>query len=231
MSVSLCTIGHHLLKTDNVEIVARQLSEIYDINIRWGYWGGEDFVEQGRITRDIDRPYHELQDSSSEEFPVLFQLDVPWEDSEENQLGFFYMNIYKDIIDVSITGWPYRDSHYERCFWEQEPPMDEQTAGWMRDFRKKCITVFGKLGISKIFCFGGGYSVTGFIEETKLGMNWNEFEDYILTGRYLNDTKEQEKYHWEEDSMIVNVSDFISGKNATRCKGSADIFIDDFADL
>ena len=231
MSVSLCTIGHHHLDTESVEKVASQLSDIFDINILWGYWEGNDFVEQGRITKHDDRPYHELHERSGRDFPVLYQLDVSWDDEEEPELQFFYMSIYKEIVDISFIGWPYRESDYDRCFWEDEPEMDEQTAVLLRSFRLRCKDVFGKLGCSTIYCFGGGYSSTGFLEETRLGMAWDEFEEYIISGRYLDDTEEQEVYHWKENSMIIYVSDFLSGKNPTRCKGSADIFIDDFADL
>lgn len=219
------------MNTDNVESVARQLSDIYDINILWGARGEENFVEQGSITKHPNRPFHELQDSSYDEFAILYQLDMNWDDAEDNHLGFFYMNIYKDIVEISFMGWPYRSSDYERCFWVQEPPMDEQTIDKMRDFRMLCKSVFGKLDISKIFCFGDSYSVTGFIEETKLGMDWDEFEVYILSGRYLDDTENQEEYHWKDNSMLIYVSDFLTGKNPKRCQGSADIFVDDFDDL
>lgn len=231
MSVSLCTIGHHHLKTDDAAIVARQLSDIFDINIKWGYWGKDDFVEQGRITKHEACIYHELQDESGEEFPVLYQLDVPRDVAEENRVQFWYMSIYKDIIDISISGWPYRAADYERCFLDREPPMEGQTVTLLRNFRMQCKTVFGKLGISKVFCFGNGYSVTGFIEETRLGMDWEDFEDYILSGRYLDDTEGGDEYHWKVNSMVVCVSDFLSGKKTTRCHGGADIFVDDFADL
>ena len=236
MSVSLCTVGQHHLNTDSLEQTARQLSDIFDINIRWGRWRPEDidFVEEGRITKHENRPYHELEDSSSEHTPVLFQLDVPWDEEEEDIVHFSYMNIYREIADITIRtddGWPWRAERYEECFWENEPPMSEEVAGWIREFRIKCKEVFGKLGCTKIFCFADSYSVTGFLEETCLNMLWSEYEDYILSGRYLDDIEEPVEYNWKEDSMIVNVSAFLSGKDPTRCKGSADVFMDDFADI
>lgn len=231
MSVSLCTIGHHHLQTDNLETVARQLSDIYDINVRCVKWDGEDYIELGRFTKHEERPFHELEDNSRRSEPVLYQLDVADSESEERINPFFYMSIYKEIVDISICGWPYRSSDYERCFWENEPLMDDKTSGFMRDFRLKCKAVFSKLGIDRIFCFGDSYSATGFLMENHLSMGWDEFEDYVLSGRYLDDTENLETNHWKDISMIISVSDFLSGKNPTRCQGGADIFVDDFADL
>jgi hypothetical protein len=230
MSVSLCTVGHHHLKTDNVEIVARQLSEVFDINIFWGYWDHEadNFIEQGRITKHEDRPYHELQDNSDEIDPVLYQLDCPDDDDESALNHFFFISVHREMIDIAMCDWPYRSSDYERCFWESEPPMDEEAKESMRHFRLNCKEVFGKLGIERIFCFGDSYSGTGFLEEDCLNLPGAEYEDYILSGRYLDDVEEKS---WKEHSMIVNVSDFISGKNPTRCLDYADVFVDDFADL
>ena len=45
MSVSLETIGHHHMRTDSIEIVAQQLSDIFDINVRIEYFDGDKFIE------------------------------------------------------------------------------------------------------------------------------------------------------------------------------------------
>lgn len=233
MSVSLETVGRHHLKTDSLESVARQLSDAFDINIRWTFYDydNEKEIELGRVVKHPERPFHELEQWEDKDNRLLYQLDASSDKEEERRTHFFYMNIYREMIDISLLGWPYRASHYGRCFWEQEPPMDKETAANMQEFRRTCKEVFGKLGIDKIFCFGGGYSICGLLEEDAMYMTGDEYEDYILSGRYLDDIEEKEGGHWKEDSMIIYVSDFISGKNPARTHGSADVYIDDFADL
>ena len=63
MSVSLETVGRHHLKTDSLESVARQLSDAFDINIRWTFYDydNEKEIELGRVVKHPERPFHELE--------------------------------------------------------------------------------------------------------------------------------------------------------------------------
>ena len=60
-----------------------------------------------------------------------------------------------------------------------------------------------------------------------MNLTWDEYEHRVLSRGYLEDVEES----WRDKSMVINVPDFLSGKNPERCEGSADVFVDDFADL
>lgn len=226
MSCQLVTAGRHHLRTDSLEEVARQLSDIFDINIDYGVFE-ESPVIMGSVVKHEDRPHYWLEDQHDEEWPVKFSLEEPLGCDEYLEGDIYLLSIYRDIVQISMTGWPYRGSDYESFLYDE--PYTGQAAD-MTAFRRRLKEVFGRFGASKVYCFDGGYSSTGFIED-KLFLPWDEFEDYILSLKYLDDTEDQDEYHWKEDSMILNVSDYISGVNPTRTKGSADVYIDDFKDL
>lgn len=224
MSVCLCIVGRHTLNTDSMESVARQLSDIFDINILWEELRTNHFVELGRIVKHEDKPFFSLTNSEPDEPYMMYELASLHED--DKVAPFFYMGIYREMVDIDLYGWPYRATDYERCFWEQMPPMGKETAEWMREFRLRCKEVFGKLGSSKCISFTED---TGQLEDSALNLTWDEYERYVLSGDYLKDVEES----WRKYSTVINVSDFISGKNPTRtrCGGFADVFVDDFADL
>ena len=226
MSCQLVTAGRHHLRTDSIEVVASQLSDIFDINIDYGVF--EEFpVIMGSVVKHEERPHYWLEDQHDEEWPVKFSLEGPLGSEEYLDGDIYLLSIYRDIVQISMTGWPYRGSDYLSFFYDE--PYPGQAAD-LAAFRRRLKEVFRIFGASKVYCFDGGYSSTGFLED-KLFLPWDEFEDYILSGKYLDDTEDQDKYHWKEDSMILNVSDYISGVNPTRTKGSADVYIDDFKDL
>ena len=226
MSCQLVTAGRHHLRTDSIEDFARQLSEIFDINVDYGVYEDEPVI-MGSIIRHAGGPRYWLKDEHDDEWPVNFSLEEP-EGSKEYLDGDIYLlRIYRDIVQISMTGWPYRGSDYMSFFYDD--PYPGQAAD-MASFRRRLKEVFARFGADKVYCFDGGYSSTGFLED-KLFLPWDEFENYILSGKYLDETENQDVYHWKEDSMLLNVSEFISGVNPTRTKGSADVYIDDFKDI
>ncbi len=226
MSCQLVTAGRHHLRTDCIEDVARQLSDIFDINIDYGVYEEEPVI-MGSIVKHEGEPHYWLEDKHDKQWPVMFALEEPFGSDDYLDGDIYILDIYQDIVQIAISGWPYRGSHYLSFFYDEPyPGQPEEVA----IFRHRLKELFGKFGVDKVYCFDGGYSSTGFLED-KLYLPWDEFEDYILSGKYLDDTEDQDKYHWKEDSMILYVSDFISGINPTRTKGSADVLIDDFKDL
>lgn len=66
MSTCLCTVGHHNLITDSPEIVARQLSDIYDINIEYGSYDDEFGNSQGSIVKHEGAPLYMVWGSTDE---------------------------------------------------------------------------------------------------------------------------------------------------------------------
>ena len=226
MSCQLVTAGRHHLRTDSIEVVASQLSDIFDINIDYGVFEDAPVI-MGSIVKHEDAPLYWLEDQHDEEWPVKFSLEEPSGSEEYLDGDIYLLSIYRDIVQISMTGWPYRGSDYLSFFYDE--PYPGQAAD-MAAFRRRLKEVYGRFGVNKVYCFDGGYSSTGFLED-KLFMPWDEFEEYILSGQYLEDTENQDEYHWKEDSMILNVSDYISGVNPMRTKGSADVYFDDFKDL
>ena len=226
MSCQLVTAGRHHLRTDSIEVVASQLSDIFDINIDYGVFEDAPVI-MGSIVKHEDAPHYWLEDQHDEEWPVKFSLEEPSGSEEYLDGDIYLLSIYSDIVQISMTGWPYRGSDYLSFFYDE--PYPGQAAD-MAAFRRRLKEVYGRFGVNKVCCFDGGYSSTGFLED-KLFMPWDEFEEYILSGRYLEDTENEDEYHWKEDSIVLNVSDYISGVNPTRTKGSADVYFDDFKDL
>ena len=226
MSCQLVTAGRHHLRTDNIEEVARQLSDIFDINIDYGVYDDHPVVK-GSIVKYEDKPHYWLEDQHDTEWPVKFSLEEPLGSEEYLDADIYLLSIYQDIVQISMTGWPYKGSDYLSYFYDEPYPGQYYV---LSAFRRRLKEVYGRFGVTKVYCFDGGYYSTGFLED-KLFLPWEEFESYILSGQYLDDTEDQEKYHWKEDSMILNVSEYISGVNPARTKGSADVYIDDFKDL
>ena len=230
MSVSLDTVGRHHMRTDNIEIVAQQLSDIFDINVLIEYFDGDKFIETGRVVKHEDRPFHRLEDYSGEDYPVEYELDAACGDDEIEKNHFFYMQIYREMINICIHGWPYKAIHYESCFFEDEP-VRKEVKEWMRVFRLTCKEVFGKLGVNKIFCFGGGYDNLTHLDDEAMNMSGEDYEEYVLSGKCAVDAEKRTGENECKYYTVVNVSDFISGKSRTYAKGYMDVFIDDFADL
>lgn len=182
------------------------------------------FVELGRIVKHEGQPFYTLDDDSDETDPVFLYLVCPEDEEANGRNSFFYLEIHREIIEVDFYGWPYSASQFIGCFWKWDPPMDEELAGLMREFRLKCKDVFGKLGCSKCISFADD---TGRLDDADMNLTWDEYEHRVLSRGYLEDVEES----WRDDSMVINVPDFLSGKNPARCEGSADVFIDDFSDL
>ena len=227
MSCQLVTVGKHRLCTENIEILARQLSDIFGINIDYGVWEHGPVV-WGSIVNAEGRIRYWLEDLQLEDGTIKYSLEKPVGSKELLNGDIFLLDIYREIVQIGIDKWPYRGADYCNFFFKEEPCPAKLVL--METFRRRLKEEYGRFGTSKVYCFGGGYSVTGFLED-KLFLPWDEFENYILSGKYLDDTEEQAVYNWKEDAKIINVSDYISGVNPTRCNGSADIFVDDFKDL
>ena len=230
MSVSLEIVGRHHLCTDNVEIVAQQLSDIFDVNICVVYFDGDNFIETGHVIIHEDRPSLNLEDYSSKDYPVKYELDAACGDEEGEKNHFFYMQIYREMINISLYGWPYSAWQYESCFYEDEP-MTEEIRECMQEFRLTCKDVFGKLGINKVFCFGGGYDSLSYLDDGAMNMSGAEYEAYVLSGQCAVDAEKRTGRKEKQNYTIINVSDYLSSKNLNHAKGYMDVFIDDFADL
>lgn len=69
MSTCLCTVGHHHLLTDSPEIVARQLSDIFDINFEYGSYEDEPGNPQGAIIKHQGGPMYKVLGSVDERGP------------------------------------------------------------------------------------------------------------------------------------------------------------------
>lgn len=223
---------------NSIESVARQLSDIYNANIEWGFTDEDyNYTTKGRVIKHSDDPCFILEEYADEKEPC-FQL-IGFID-EANKVDS--LEIHREIVMMEFEGWPHQFFNYVYCFDADEPPMDQEDAELLRDFRIRCRNAFAKLGVKKIFgfCERGG---AGFLENAPMDMKGEEFEDYILSGRYLDDAERIEGEEFKSFSKIINVPDFVTGKNPTRVirpivgndptlvKNGADVFVDDFSDL
>lgn len=230
MSTCNITVGRHNLDTSSLEKTARQLSDLFDLNIRWEKYAGDEWVEQGLIMKYQDRPLFSLSDASDDGEPVFFELLVPDLKEEESMQAFFYMGIYREMIQIDFYGWPYKNPQFPGCFEVPVSKLDSDVAELMREFRLKCKAVFGKLGATKVFNFSEGWRA-GFLEDEPMNMPADEYEDYILSGKYIDEAEKRAGHELRSYSSVISISDFLTGKNPSCAQGGADVFMDDFADL
>lgn len=239
MGTYLISVGHHKLKDiDNIENVARQLSDIYDVNIEWGFNDEEfNYTARGRVTKHPGEPYFLLEEYFDETKPC-FQLMGSID--KTNKVDSLV--IHRELVEMEFDSWPYQFFNYKSCFEKDSPVMDVDTAELLRDFRVRCRNAFAKLGVTKVFGFCDR-GEAGFLGNDPMNMSGSDFEDYILSGRYLDDAERIEKCVLKPISKVVNVPDFVTGKDKTRVarivvgrnptlvKDGADVFVDDFSDL
>ena len=230
MSTCPCTVGRHNLDVSSMERTARQLSDLFDINIRWGWFGCGCDEEQGRIVKYLDQPIYMLDDDSGGIDPVLFNLYCFERDDKNRRLPFIDMAIHREMVEISFYGWPYKNPQLPRCFENPVTELNQEVACLLREFRLKCKSVFGKLGATKIFHFSEGW-YAGFLELVPLSMRADEYENYILSGDYLDYAEEWAGLELKSWSAVINISDFLTGKNPQCAPGGADVYMDDFTDL
>lgn len=230
MSTCTCTVGRHNLDTSSLERTARQLSDLFGINISWGCYYHNHEEEQGRIVKYPGRPIYSLDDNSDGVDPVLFQLECLKDKEEDRRLPFFGMDIYREMAEIDFYGWPYKNPQLPNCFEHPVTELDSEVAGLLKEFRLKCRTVFGMLGAKRVFHFSEGWRA-GFLEEAPMNMRADEYEDFILSGRYIDEAEERAGCELRSRSAVISISDFLTGKNPQCAPGGADVYMDDFADL
>lgn len=231
MGVMLCTVGRHRLNTESAETIARQLSDIFDINLQWGHWRGK-----GRNMKFV--PYGQVIKHPNEVVGILNNWnDENYEADAENPYYVIFLpapldslHIGPEMAALDVRGWPHSAWHYESCFEQPASELEDYIAEDMREFRLLCKDVFERLGAQRVFHFPErGY--VGFLEDLADKMGADEYEDYILSGHYLDKALEGNEVWKRRISGVFNVSDFFSGKDK-RCRmGGADVYYDDFADL
>lgn len=226
MGVALTTVGRHNLKMDSPEIISRQLCDIFDINLAWGHWEGEDdnlvFVPHGQVIKhpeDVVGCFNNWADEGEKPYYVIFLPDP-----------ISSLHIGPEMAELDVSGWPHSAWHYESCFDQPASELEDYIAEDMLAFRKTCKDVFGKLGGSRVFHFPErGY--VGFLEDLADEISADEFEDYILSGRYLDEALKGGNEWKRELSGVFYVPDFLFGKDKRCRKDGADVYYDDFADL
>lgn len=230
MSVDLVSLGRHNLDVSTVENASRQISERLDINIAIGEWKYGKFFPQQVFERHPGLPFYQMWDISDEDQPVHYNLDCPEEYIDSREGGFCFMIISLESVYISLWEVPWRWQRYWNFFGDDglESCLEDIQA-----FRKVAKEYYGKLGASYIYCYAdqGPSELIGNYEDS----TWEEFENAIRTGKYLDDNKEYLEKEWSgfnsKDLVIFNVSYFLSGKTTRRSHSWWDVFYDDFADL
>lgn len=226
MGVALCTVGRHNLTIDTPVNIARQLCDIFDINLQWGHWKGEDkdleFVPHGQVIKHPEKDVGILNnwaDDGEDPYYVIFLPDP-----------ISTLHVGPEMAKMDVSGWPHSEWHYQSCFEQPASELEDYIAEDMLNFRLLCKDVFKRLGAQKVFHFPErGY--VGFLEDLADEMKADEYEDYILSGRYLDKAVQGESAGLRGVSHLFYVPDFLSGKDPFIRQDGADVYYDDFADL
>ena len=227
MGWDLWSVGRHNLLLRDVKSVARQLSDALGINIEYGKdrrgWRFRKVL--GQIIVHSDAPIYTLDRMLSYNYP-RFELDPPEDDKLTSNDMINYLDIYNETISISFKGWPWRWWHYYSFFCEDEESPSLEN---LNTFRRIAKEFYGKLGADAIYCFAdqGPTELIGDHWEEP----WEQFEDYILTGKYYDECNDPDYRAWKKDARIINVSDYLTGKDPTPSMNYGDVFFDDFADL
>ena len=227
MGWDLWSVGRHNLRLGDVKSVAKQLSEALDINIEYGQdrhgWSTRKVL--GQIIVHKGAPIYTLDRMLSYNYP-RFELDSPDDVEQTSNDNIYYLDIYNETISISFKGWPWRWWHYYSFFSNEE---DSPSLENLNTFRRTAKEYYGKLGAKSIYCFadqGPTSNIGDHWEEP-----WEQFEKYIQSGKFYDECEDPEERAWKKDARIINVSNYLSGRDTTTSINCGDVFFDDFADL
>lgn len=227
MSWDLWSVGRHNLKLDDVESVARQLSDALDINIQYGKDRGDwdDNIVLGRIIRKDGSPIYLLDHELGYEYP-MFDMEYPFFDEKERKGSIAMLDIHNETVSICFWDDPVRWGDYHLFFSGEENPLSME---YLNKFRRVAKDVYRKLGAEYIYCFAdqGPSMLVGDHWQDP----WDEFEHYIHSLKYLEEFDDFTLNPMKEGARVFRVSDFFLGKDKSYSKTYADIFLDDFADL
>ena len=227
MSWDLWSVGRHNLKLDDVESVARQLSDALDINIQYGKDRGDwdDNIVLGRIIRKDGSPIYLLDHELGYEYP-MFDMEYPFFDEKERKGSIAMLDIHNETVSICFWDDPVRWGDYHLFFSGEENPLPME---YLNKFRRVAKEAYQKLGAEYIYCFAdqGPTQLIGDYWQDP----WEKLEAYILSGRYYDECEDPDYRAWKKDASIIKVSDYLSGRDTTPSINYGDVFFDDFADL
>ena len=226
MGIALVTLGRHGLNTKSLETVGRQLSDAFDMNLSWGHFKdeGEDvkFIEEGKVIKYPDKIVAWLVNNTEEYGYVNYHIFM------EGPL--YYLSIGREMVEFSVKDWPHSAWHFEYCFGQPITELEDYIVEDMKTFRLLCRDTIRKLGGTRVFHFPER-GLSGFLEDAAEEMNGKEFEEYILSGHYLDKALQGGNEWKREASHLFYLPDFLSGKDPFIRQDGADVYYDDFADL
>ena len=235
MSVDLLSLGKHNLDISNIEITAQQLCERLDINIAIGKWDDGKFFPDKTFERHPGVPFYRMQDNSDEWQPVQFYLDPPQEYINARKGDICFMVLSKESVYIDFWAVSWRWKWFWSVFGDDYAYKHEYKSALadIMEYRKIAKQYYTRLGASYIYYYAdqGPSDLIGDYEDG----TWEEFENAIRTGKYLDDHAEYLEKEWpgftSKDLVIFNVSDYLTKKSTEPSHSWWDIFYDDFSDL
>ena len=227
MGWDLWSIGKHGLRLGDIKEVAQQLSDALNINIEYGLdsSGWKKKKVFGQIITQPGTPIYSLDRILSYEYP-RYELDFPFDNVKTPDYQIQYLDIYNEIVSISLWSEPGRWRHYYQFFSNEDQTLPLEALRKYRIAAKEC---YGKLGARQVYCFAD-QGPTELIGD-HLQDSWENLETYILSGSYYDECLDPTYIAWKKDARIINVPAFLTGKYTVPSKIYGDVFFDDFSDL
>lgn len=124
MGWDLWSIGKHGLRLGDIKEVARQLSDALNINIEYGHdssgWKKRKIF--GQIITQPGTPFYSLDRILSYEYP-RYELDFPFDNVKTPDYKIHYLDIYNEIVSITLCSEPSRWRHYYQFFSKEEKTL------------------------------------------------------------------------------------------------------------
>ena len=233
MGWDICSMGDHTLDASNIRTLAKQLSEIFKINIsckafKDGFY--EEVVDFGEVVYDEKAVWFTLWDnfyfaksqiakSESELQNMLSANEVEeWymQDVESAKRGFVEYELYCDIenpglyklSDMKILKDFISISIVEpfRWFGFIDNLKEHTPNHCFSKFREKNIELYKKLGAKEIIYFPDQGMAQLILDEFNM-LSWEEIKAYALEKKYYEDARkdfeEVKKYYENPDKYLI----------------------------
>ncbi|MDD3877050.1 MAG: hypothetical protein PHT69_10540 [Bacteroidales bacterium] len=134
--------------------------------------------------------------------------------------------IFKESILISLYHDPFRWVGFIYNFQEDCIDCDFKS---LNEFRWYLQHFFSAVGVSSIIYFPDQGPAQLILDE--LHRSWAEIEEYIMNGRYYDDSCNVEERKRRDLRRIIDIPSFIKSKKPEYSEYRSNIFTDDFSDI
>lgn len=193
------------IKLGDVKEVARQLSDALNINIEYGHdsSGWKKRKVFGQIITQPGTPFFSLDRILSYEYP-RYELDFPFDNVRTPDDKIHYLDIYNEIVSITLWSEPGRWRHYYQFFSNEEKTLPLEA---LREYRIAAKECYGKLGARQIYCFAE-QGPTELIGDHLLD-SWKNLETYILSGCYYDECLDPDYQAWKKRCTNYKCTSFL----------------------